>query len=79
MEKTLELYITEIHPGDGLYQFKDQIIGKKFNSFLTSGSNSLLDGWYLVAGVFDEPTGIDILDNANGERPIVFSMARYKL
>jgi hypothetical protein len=76
--KNVELEVTDIHPEDGLYQYKNDICGKKFKAFLTTTSVGH-PGWYMVAGTFEEQTGVAFLDQATTEDPIVISMAKYVL
>jgi len=77
-EDSLVLDITDIHPEDGLSQFKDKLIGVPFDAFLTTTSTGH-PGWYLIAGVFTEETGVAFIDQATKDEPVIISMAKYEL
>jgi len=77
-EETIELEITDIHPEDGLYQYRDIFKGVPFEAFLTTTSVGH-PGWYMVAGTFAKNTGIPFIDRATSENPVVITMAKYVL
>jgi len=76
--KTLLLKIEDIHPNDGYINEKEKIVGKWFEAVLTT-SNTQYDGWSMIAGSFVDKTGIEGLDNATQDFPIVISIAKYSL
>ena len=75
---SLILTIDEIHLEDGWYKFKDAIIGKEFDAFLTTSSVGH-PGWWMVVGCMVEKTGVEEIDGCTKEKPMVISMARYSL
>jgi len=77
-DDTMVINITDIHSEDGLSQFKDKIMNIPFDAFLTTTSTGH-PGWYLVAGVFTEKTGVAFIDQATKDEPIVISMTKYEL
>jgi hypothetical protein len=77
-EDSLVLTLTGVHVEDGYAWARDQIIGKKFDAFLTTTSVGH-PGWYRVVGVFVDKVGIPEIDNATKEQPIVITTAHYTL
>jgi len=76
--KTLLLKIEDIHSDDGYINEKEKIVGKWFEAFLTT-SNTRYDGWNMIVGTFVDKTGINGLDEATQNNPIVISIAKYSL
>ncbi|MCK5535305.1 MAG: hypothetical protein KAI79_00685 [Bacteroidales bacterium] len=73
----MKIIITDINHNDYYYQFKDELIGKEFESDITF-SNVMLEGWKTAVGNFTN----QIFDSkVNGgkpsEAPITLTTIKY--
>jgi hypothetical protein len=77
----MEIFITDIHPDDGLYGCREKLLGVPFEASITFNSTGISDQgpWRTIVGTFKQETGCEEVDKATEEEPVVIAFGQYSL